>query len=119
MARRTTAAFVMVAAFAFTTLPGCTTREEVAEQSAPTAETAQTDLPPEVAVELATLSESDRALAIKQRICPVAEKLLGSMGQPIKLSVEGREVFICCEGCEEKLRSNPDQYFEKIDNQSL
>lgn len=116
MTRMTTAALSVMTILVLFGLAGCTTGEDVAEQSPPAVETAPADLPPEVAAELAGLSESDRALAAQQRICPVAGKLLGSMGEPVKLLVEGREVFICCEGCEDRLRSDPAQYFAKIGN---
>jgi len=55
----------------------------------------------EIREALEPLSEKDRALAEAQVICPVTEVRLGSMGMgtPIKLEVEGRTVFICCEGC--------------------
>lgn len=59
---------------------------------------------------LAKLSEQDRAIAEKQRICPVANSLLGAMGPPIKVEVSGTSVFICCEGCRESLTNNPQKY---------
>lgn len=60
-------------------------------------------------------NEADRAAAIRQGICAVSGEPLGSMGKPIKLDVQGREVFICCSGCEDSLRENPQKYFEKLD----
>lgn len=118
---RTLSTVSLVAAVAMTTVTftGCGRDTEVAAPVSPveSAGTAQSDVPPEVAAELASLSENDRQLALKQRVCPVAGGLLGSMGTPEKLVVEGREVFICCEGCEEKLRSDPEKYFAKIDSQ--
>ncbi len=39
---------------------------------------------------LANLSAEDRALAMKQKDCPVSGEPLGSMGEPIKIR-EGRE----------------------------
>lgn len=111
-----TAMLLMATAPTAVTLTGCATEEAV--ETEPAVETAaQTDVPPEVAAELANLPEEDRQLAAKQRICPVADGLLGSMGTPKKLTVEGREVFICCESCEEELRSDPEKYFAKIDSQ--
>lgn len=59
--------------------------------------------------------EADRVAARQQRICPVSGEPLGSMGKPIKLTVEGREVFICCASCEDALREDPEKYFAKID----
>jgi len=63
---------------------------------------------------LAELSAEDRALAEKQRTCPVSGELLGSMGKPYKVTVKGRTVFLCCEGCEAKIKKDPDKYLEKI-----
>ena len=65
---------------------------------------------------LAGLSPSDRESAEGQRVCPVSGELLGKMGEPIKLDVQGREVWICCAGCEDALRKDPEQYFAKLNN---
>jgi len=70
--------------------------------------------PEAVRAALAGLQPSDRESAERQRICPVSGELLGSMGEPVKLDVEGREVWICCAGCEGTLRENPEQYFAKL-----
>ena len=59
---------------------------------------------------LALLSTTDRALADKQKVCPVSGDPLGAMGTPIKLTVQGNDVFICCKGCEEPLLEDPDKY---------
>ena len=62
----------------------------------------------------ASLSASDRALAEKQKICPVSGEPLGEMGPPKKVSVAGHDVFICCGSCEEPLNKEPDKYLAKI-----
>ena len=64
----------------------------------------------EIEEALAQLSTTDRALAEKQKICPVSNDPLGAMGKPIKLTVQGQDVFICCKGCEEPLREEPEKY---------
>ncbi len=61
------------------------------------------------------VTEVDQQAARDQGICPVSGEPLGSMGKPIKLDVEGREVFICCAGCEDSLREEPQKYFAKLD----
>ncbi len=70
----------------------------------------------EVRTALAGLSPSDRESAQRQRICPVSGELLGSMGEPIKLEVEGREVWICCPGCENALRKDPQRHLAKLND---
>jgi hypothetical protein len=69
----------------------------------------------EQAKALAELSEEDRALAEKQKICPVSGQPLGSMGKPYKVTVQDRVVFLCCQGCEEAVKSEPDKYLAKLD----
>ncbi|MCY2995825.1 MAG: hypothetical protein NTY19_49450 [Planctomycetota bacterium] len=63
---------------------------------------------------LAALSEADRAAAEKQRVCPVTDKPLGTMGKPYKVQVKGQTVFLCCDGCEEELQKDPDKYLTKL-----
>jgi hypothetical protein len=63
---------------------------------------------------LAKLSPEDRALAEKQKTCPVTDEPLGSMGTPIKVTVEGRDAFVCCEGCVDELKNNFAKYEKKL-----
>jgi hypothetical protein len=37
------------------------------------------------------------------------------MGTPIKITVEGRDVFLCCEHCRESLLEDPAKYFAILD----
>jgi hypothetical protein len=60
------------------------------------------------------LSAADRALVEKQKICPVTGLALDSMGGPIAVAVEGRRVFICCKGCESKLKQDAQKYLAKL-----
>ena len=68
----------------------------------------------EMVAALSELSPEDRALAERQRICPVAEYRLGSMGAPRRVDVQGTPVFICCERCRERLLAEPDKYLAKL-----
>lgn len=63
---------------------------------------------------LAKLSPEDRAAANKQHICPVSGEMLGSMGTPQKVGVNGQEVWICCDGCMDRLQENPEKYLSKL-----
>ncbi|MEM7457271.1 MAG: efflux RND transporter periplasmic adaptor subunit, partial [Planctomycetota bacterium] len=65
---------------------------------------------------MAALDAENRVLAVAQKICPVANFPLGSMGTPIRVDVEGRAVFICCEGCRQSLIDEPQKYLEILDN---
>jgi len=63
---------------------------------------------------LANLSEEDRASAMKQHFCPVTGDMLGTMGEPIKVTVKDQVVWLCCEGCKKDLLADPAPYLEKL-----
>jgi Cu(I)/Ag(I) efflux system membrane fusion protein len=42
--------------------------------------------------------------------CPVTGKPLGSMGPPVRITVAGRSVVLCCKGCEGAVREAPEKY---------
>ena len=68
---------------------------------------------------LAKLSPADRDLAKRQKVCPVTDMPLGSMGAPIKMSVNGRPVFICCEGCRGPLLAEPVKHLAKLPREAV
>jgi len=77
--------------------------------SEPASDTTGSEENAEVAAALAQLQPEDRTAAEKQKTCPVSGQLLGSMGVPIKVDVNGRSVFICCEGCRAALLDDPEE----------
>jgi uncharacterized protein (TIGR03000 family) len=69
----------------------------------------------EAAANLAKLDPEDRKSAEAQRFCGVQDGIrLGAMGVPVKVTVKGQPVFLCCEGCVKKAQSNPDQTLEQV-----
>ena len=72
-----------------------------------------------IAQALAELSPEDRRLAAAQKICPVSGLALGSMGAPPKVEVNGRIVFLCCEGCRASLLAEPIKYFAKLPQEAV
>lgn len=68
----------------------------------------------EISQAMAKLPEDDRRLAVAQKVCPVSDQPLGSMGTPIKVTVDGKSLFICCEGCEQDARENIDAHLAKL-----
>jgi membrane fusion protein, copper/silver efflux system len=66
---------------------------------------------------IAQLPEADRKLAIAQRICPVTGAALGSMGVPIKITLRGKPVFLCCKACMGKAKRSPDEMLKKLANE--
>ena len=96
--------------------PGSTTATSSAQSSS--ADMQANDEDAEVVDALAKLSPEDRALAEAQKTCPVTGELLGSMGVPIKVTVEGRDAFVCCKGCLDELKNNFAKYEDKLPEQS-
>lgn len=69
---------------------------------------------PNKSVPTAKLTTEDQSLADHQRICPVTELPLDSMGGPLPVMVAGRKVFICCAGCEARLLADPEKYLARL-----
>ena len=51
----------------------------------------------------------------EQKICPVTGAKLGSMGDPIAVEVEGRQVWTCCPACPPKLKAQPAKYLARLE----
>ena len=71
----------------------------------------------EIAQAIALLPEAERPVAEAQKVCPVGDGPLGSMGMPYKVTVGGRDVYLCCEGCKATIEKDPDKYLAKLDAQ--
>jgi Cu(I)/Ag(I) efflux system membrane fusion protein len=63
---------------------------------------------------LAKLAAPDRKLAEQQRMCPISNEPLGSMGVPVKMDVRGTPLFLCCEGCRDEVAKDPQAALTKI-----
>lgn len=66
---------------------------------------------------LASLTAHEQEIAKAQDMkCIVAGEPLGSMGKPVLVKdVKGHDFLICCEGCEEELRKDPEKYIAKLE----
>ncbi len=63
---------------------------------------------------LAKLAEADRKRAEGQRVCPITDLPLGSMGVPFKMTVQGTPLFLCCEACKDQVAKDPQAALTKI-----
>ena len=48
---------------------------------------------------------------INHKLCPVMGEPLGSMGDPVPVTVGGETLFVCCRGCVKKVKADPAKYF--------
>jgi YHS domain-containing protein len=63
---------------------------------------------------VAPATQADVAAITRQKLCPVMDEPLGSMGIPLKVSGLGRDVFLCCKGCLKSLQKEPQKYLAKL-----
>ena len=96
-------------------LVGCSSQNVPQPATVPTSSSDwKTGLDNDAVTALSQLSDDDRTAALAQKVCPVSDEPLGSMGKPPKYTVEGQEVFLCCDGCEDRLLNEPATYLAKL-----
>jgi hypothetical protein len=81
---------------------------------APPIATAGRGFTPEDLKNIGQLPEADRQLARVQRLCPITGAALGSMGVPVKITLRGQPVFLCCKGCIAKAKKDPEGTLKKL-----
>jgi membrane fusion protein, copper/silver efflux system len=67
-----------------------------------------------VKANLAKLPPEDQKLAAQQKICPITGLQLGSMGVPVKITLKEQTVFLCCPGCVEQSKKDPEKTLKII-----
>ena len=87
--------------------------------SAPSATTVRPSTPDDTtsktAAALAKLLPADRALASAQGLCPILdESPLGAMGVPVKVSIDGQDVFVCCKSCVQRATKEADKTLRRV-----
>lgn len=114
---------MVASALVFSLLAGCGPNDELLEpsttggplQTLDETDTAETiELTEDEIETIRQLPEADAELALVQKICPVTDEPLGSMGVPDKLDVKGHDVFICCIGCKRAVDADPDAILAKV-----
>lgn len=68
----------------------------------------------DIAENLAKLSVEDRKLAKTQGVCPITGDPLGALGVPVRITLNGQPVLLCCKDCIEKAQAEPDKTLGKI-----
>ncbi len=49
------------------------------------------------------------------QVCPVSGQKLGSMGKPVVVEHAGRYLMLCCAGCVEDFKKDPQRYLKAAD----
>ena len=84
-----------------------------APKTAPTAAVAHSD--PADRSGLDKLAPENRKLAEAQKTCPVSGEPLGSMGAPVKVTLNGTPAFVCCKSCVGRAESQPAETLKKVE----
>ena len=69
---------------------------------------------PKIRASLEKLSPADQKAAEAQWLCPVQGDVLGSMGVPVKVTLNGTPVFLCCKACVAEAQKNPDKTLKAV-----
>jgi Cu(I)/Ag(I) efflux system membrane fusion protein len=56
----------------------------------------------------------DETLIAAQKSCVVTGARLGSMGKPVRVTVDRQTVLLCCTGCEDQLAARPKHYLRRL-----
>ncbi|QDV82146.1 hypothetical protein [Stieleria magnilauensis] len=65
-------------------------------------------------ITVTTATQADAAGIAAQRVCPVMDEPLGSMGTPIKVMVSDKPIYLCCKGCIKKIQAEPAKYLAMV-----
>ena len=65
-------------------------------------------------LKIAPSTDADAEAIALQKLCPVMDEPLGSMGTPLKVSGLERDVFLCCKGCVKFLEKEPAKFLAKL-----
>ena len=66
----------------------------------------------EIKMEKAT--KADEAAITAQKLCKVSGEELTSMGGPLKLTLGGKSILVCCQSCIKDVKANPDKFFNDV-----
>ena len=70
-------------------------------------------------IEVTSATQDDAALIAQQKNCPVMDEPLGSMGDPIKVLVGDKAIYICCPGCAKKIAAEPQKWLAVLAQQGV
>lgn len=61
-------------------------------------------------VTVSRVTNADRAEIARQKVCPITHQPLGAHGPPLRVTVDGQNLYVCCEGCVGEVQKDPGFY---------
>ena len=94
-------------------LAGCKKSEPPAPPEGETAEAVAPSLSEAVEAAKSSASEATEAVVAKleQTMCPIMD---AAIDKAIFIEYQGKKVYFCCAGCEEKFKEEPEKYLAKL-----
>lgn len=62
-------------------------------------------------------SATAAAVEVGNKICPVSGQKVGEMGPAVKVEHNGKIYNLCCPGCVEMFKADPDKYIKKVEGE--
>ena len=62
------------------------------------------------------VDDASTAAPYPLQTCIVSDEPLGSMGDPVVIVHEGKEIKFCCDSCQPKFEAEPAKYLPKLDH---
>jgi hypothetical protein len=100
------------AGVAYTGMSGGTKAES--PQTVTTSTTVTADVSDKALKNIEKLPPEDQKPAKEQKICPITNQPLGSMGVPVAISLDGKKVFLCCAGCIEEAKKDAEKTLKRV-----
>jgi multidrug efflux pump subunit AcrA (membrane-fusion protein) len=72
------------------------------------------EIPASALKNIEKLPAKDQPLAKEQKMCPITDQPLGSMGVPVAVALDGQKVFLCCSGCVDEAKKNAEKTLKKV-----
>ena len=110
-------AFFSLSSIALTLALAAIASAQQGTQNVPGVTISQDDQKQEAKIQanLSKLSPADRKAAEEQKFCAVQTKnRLGAMGAPVKITIKGQPVFLCCDDCVAEAKANPDKTLASV-----
>ena len=55
------------------------------------------------------------AVAVNNTVCPVSGKPIGSMGEGVTSTYQGKTYRLCCGGCASQFKADPEKFIKNVE----
>jgi hypothetical protein len=66
---------------------------------------------------MAYAAEEQTAQPKEQTHCPVMERY--PVDKTLHIDVKGKRIYVCCKGCTNQIKANPDKYIKRLEDKGI